>query len=58
MELADLVTTIIGLYAAGEPGVMDIYHTLHKRIYSWVDGKGRKFSTLRWLDPQHLSSNR
>ncbi len=58
LELADLVTTIIGLYAAGEPGVMDIYNILHKRIYTWKDNMGRKMSTLRWLDPQRLSGNR
>lgn len=58
LELADLVTTIIGLYAAGEPRVKEIYNILHKRIYTWKDNMGRKMSTLRWIDPQRLSNNK
>lgn len=55
LELADLVTTIIGVYACGEHGIAELYSKLHRRIYKWQDNYGRPMSTLRWIDPQKLS---
>lgn len=54
LQLADLVTTIIGIYASGEPGISQIYNLLHRRFYTWKDNYGKPMSTLRWIDPQKL----
>ena len=58
LQLADLVTTIIGIYATGESGVSDLYNQLHRQFYSWKDNYGRAMSTLRWIDPQRLCPRR
>ena len=58
LQLADLVTTIIGIYATGEPGISDIYNLLHRRFYTWQDNYGRPMSTLRWIDPQKICPKR
>ena len=57
LQLADIVTTIIGLYAAGEPGIKELYAHLHRLFYTWKDNYGRAMSTLRWIDPQKLSAH-
>ncbi len=54
LQLADLVTTIIGIYATGESGIAAIYSQLHSLFYTWKDNYGRAMSTLRWIDPQKL----
>lgn len=58
LQLADLVTTIIGIYASGEQGISDIYTQLHRQFYTWKDNYGRAMSTLRWIDPQKLCPRR
>lgn len=54
LQLADIVTTIIGIYASGEHGVSEIYSSLHRQFYTWKDNYGKPMSTLRWIDPQKL----
>lgn len=54
LELADLVTTIIGIHASGDVRIGELYEMLHRRFYTWKDNYGNPMSTLRWLDPQKL----
>lgn len=58
LQLADLITTIIGIYASGEQGITDVYNLLHRQFYSWKDNYGKAMSTLRWIDPQKLCPKR
>ncbi len=55
LQLADLITTIIGMHVEQRREITDLYNELHKRFYTWKDNYGRKMSTLRWLDPQNLT---
>lgn len=58
LQLADIVTTIIGIYASGEQGITEIYDMLHRQFYTWKDNYGKIMSTLRWIDPQKLCPRR
>lgn len=53
LQLADLVTTVTGIYAAGKFDISEIYNKLHRLFYNWKDNYGRSMSTLRWVDPNH-----
>lgn len=58
LQLADIVATIIGIYAEGSYCIDDLYHKLHRRFYTWKDNYGKNMTTLRWIDPQKLSPQR
>lgn len=52
LQLADIVTTIIGLHASGTVEISDLYQPLHQQIYTWKDNYGKYMSTLRWIEPR------
>ena len=58
LQLADIVTTIIGIHAEGNNKVEDLYNQIHEQLYSWKDNYGRGMSSLRWLDPHKVSPKR
>lgn len=55
VQLADLVTTIIGRYVAGEENTYYLYERLKSCFYCWKDNSGRVNTTLRWIDPNRVS---
>lgn len=49
IQLADIVTTIIGLRVTEFPEIMPLYSQLEDCFYSWKDNAGRTHTTLRWM---------
>lgn len=58
LQLADIVTTIIGIHAEGNYQIEELYNQIHGQLYSWKDNYGRGMSSLRWLDPHKVSPKR
>lgn len=58
LQLADLVTTIVGIHAEGHDLAEDLYKQLHSQFYTWKDNYGNMMSSLRWIDPHKVSPRR
>ena len=49
IQIADIVTTIIGLRVAEFSPIMPLYSQLEDCFYSWKDNSGIIHNTLRWI---------